>query len=109
MPYKDYDRYATLKNTDGTTDRMPFVKIPKNASDKYENWNPDTSRLDRISQKYYGNPFYDFLILYANAIYTNEFDIPDGALIRIPFPLVKAKADYDAALQLYKSQNGEST
>jgi len=81
---------------------MPFVKLPTNPSDKFEYWNSMTSRLDKISQKYYGNPFYDYLILYGNNIYLNEFDIPDGALIRIPFPLVKAKADYDAALVAFK-------
>jgi len=98
MPYKDYKRYEKLKNTDGTTDSMPFVNLPTNPSDKFEYWNVGFSRMDKISQKYYGNPFYDFLILYANNIYLNEFDIPDGALIRVPFPLSKVKADYEAAL-----------
>jgi hypothetical protein len=102
MPYQDYKRYEILKNSDGTTDAMPFVNLPNNPSDKYEYWNINFSRLDKLSQKYYGNPFYDFLILYANKIYLNEFDIPDGALIRIPFPLQKAKADYEAALQAFK-------
>ena len=102
MPYKDYDRYAILKNADGTIDSMPFVNLPINSSDKYEYWNSETSRMDKISQKYYGNPFYDFIILYGNAIYVNEFDIPDNALIRIPFPLNKAKADYEAILSAYK-------
>jgi len=103
MPYQDYDRYQILKNTNGTTDQMPFVNLPINPSDKFEYWNTEFSRLDKISQKYYGNPFYDFLILYANRIYLTEFDIPDGALIRIPFPLTKAKADYEAALIAFKS------
>lgn len=102
MPYQDYNRYEILKNTNGTTDQMPFVSLPTNPSDKFEYWNTAYSRMDKISQKYYGNPFYDFLILYANKIYLNEFDIPDGALIRIPFPLVKAKADYEAALEAFK-------
>lgn len=105
MPKQDYKRYQILKNKDGTTDMMPFVTLPKNPSDKYEYWNAERSRMDRISQKYYGNPFYDFLILYANKIYLNEFDIPDGALIRIPFPLSKALSDYEAALQQYKTNN----
>jgi hypothetical protein len=103
MPYKDYDRYEPLKNDNGTTDMMPFVNIPINVSDKYEYWNVNFSRLDKLSQKYYGNPFYGFLILYANNIYTTEFDIPDDALIRIPFPLQKPKSDYDSALQQFKS------
>jgi hypothetical protein len=102
MPYRDYDRYAILKNDDGTISPMPFVALPTNTSDKYEYWNTDSSRMDKLSQKYYGNPFYDFLILYANGEYVSEFDIPDTALIRIPFPLDKAKADYESILSQYK-------
>jgi len=68
-----------------------------------EFWSSNTSRLDKISQKYYGNPFYDFLILYGNNIYNSEFDIPDGALIRIPFPLSKALAGYEAILTSLKN------
>jgi hypothetical protein len=83
---------------------MPFVDLPSNPSDKFEYWNPEFSRLDKLSQKYYGNPFYDFLILYANGDYVSEFDIPDNALIRIPFPLNKAKADYEAILSGFKNQ-----
>lgn len=103
MPYNDYKRYELLTNANGTIEPMPFVNLPINSSDKYEYWNTEYSRLDKISQKYYGNPFYDFLILYANNVYVNEFDIPDGQLIRIPFPLSKAKSDYEAILSAYKS------
>ena len=104
MPYTDYNRYSILENDDGTKDDIPFVNLPINSSDKYENWNPDFSRLDKLSQKYYGNPFYDFLILYANPEYVSEFDITDNALIRIPFPLAKVKADYEAILTKFKTQ-----
>jgi len=104
MPYVSYNRYAILKNSDGTTDSMPFIKLPINSSDKFEYWNSEFNRLEKLSQKYYGNPFYDFLILYANPEYTSEFDIPDGTLIRIPFPLSKVKADYEAILTAFKKQ-----
>jgi hypothetical protein len=103
MPQRDYDRYAILINSDGTYDLMPFVQLPINTSDKYETWNTEYSRLDKLSQKYYGNPFYDFLILYANS-YVSEFDIPDQTLIRIPFPLSKAKGDYENALTAFRTQ-----
>jgi len=105
MPYTDYNRYNILKTTTGVLSTMPFVSIPKNASDKYEYWNIEFSRLDKLSQKYYGNPFYDFLIMYANPSYVNEFDIPDNTLIRIPFPLAKVKGDYDSALLNYKNNS----
>ena len=104
MPYKDYNRYALLINDDGTTDQMPFVDLPINQSDKFEYWNTEFSRLDKLSQKYYGSPFYDFLILCANPMYTSEFDIADGSLIRIGFPLGKVKADYEAILTQFKNQ-----
>jgi hypothetical protein len=104
MPHPDYNRYSILRNSDGTTDNMPFVNLPVNASDKYEYWNVNYSRLDKLALKYYGNPFYDFLILYANPKYVNEFDILDNELIRIPFPLQKAKSDYEAALNAQKKQ-----
>lgn len=104
MPYVDYKRYDILKKGDGTMISMPFVKLQVNTSDKYELWNTEYSRLDKLSQKYYGNPFYDFLILYANPDYLTEFDIPDGVLIRIPFPLAKVKSEYEAVLSAYKNQ-----
>jgi|WetSurMetagenome_2_1015567.scaffolds.fasta_scaffold263756_2 hypothetical protein len=105
MPLQDYNRYAPLTTNDVIAiSTMPFVEIPTNPSDKFEYWNSNFSRLDKLSQKYYSNPFYDFLILYANNIYVSEFDIPDGTLIRIPFPLGKAKADYEALLTAYKKQ-----
>ena len=103
MAQKDYDRYAILTNANGTSDMMPFVVLPQNPSDKFEDWNTEYSRLDKLSQKYYGNPFYDFFILYANGFMT-EFDIPDGTLIRIPFPLTKVKADYENALAAYRQR-----
>jgi hypothetical protein len=37
-------------------------------------------------------------------MYVSEFDIPDGALIRIPFPLAKAKSDYEAKLKYIITQ-----
>ena len=82
---------------------MPFVNLPINPSDKYEFWNSEFSRMDKLSQKYYGNPFYDFFILYANG-FMSEFDIPDNTLIRIPFPLSKVKSDYETALTAYRKQ-----
>lgn len=103
MVVKDYDRYAILKNDDGTVQLMPFVSFPVNPSDKYEIWAVGRSRMDKLSDKYYGNPFYDFLILYANKEYCSEFDIPDGALIRIPFPLSLALAEYEAILSVLKN------
>jgi len=104
MPQLDYDRYAILYNTNGTIDRMPFIPIPINPTDKYEEWVVGRSRMDKLSKKYYNNPFYDFLILYANPEYISEFDIPDGIVVRIPFPLPTARAAYETELSAIKNK-----
>ena len=87
MPAQDYNRYLRLKLSDGTLEMMPFITIPTSNSDKTINWNSGRNRYDKLANTYYGNPFFDFLISYANPQYITEWDIPDGALIRIPFPL----------------------
>jgi hypothetical protein len=102
MPKLDYDRYQILRNNDGSTDMPPFVEIPVSPGDKYEEWREGFSRMDVISQKYYSNPFYDFFILYANPQYISEFDIPDGTVIRIPFPLDRVKLIYENSLTANK-------
>jgi len=101
---RDYDRYKILKNGDGTIDSMPFIELPENPSDKFEYWNVGFSRLDKLAQKYYGNPFYDFLILYANREFTTEWEIPDNTLIRIPFPLQTVIQQYENILLAIKNK-----
>lgn len=96
---KDYNRYEIFKNQDGTTDQLPYVPLVRNSSDKYETWKGGFSRLDKVAKRYYGNEFFDFLILWGNPQYLSEFDIEDGDLIRIPFPLEKAKSDYEVELK----------
>lgn len=94
---KDYDRYYLLKKGD-IYKSMPFIKIPKNNTDKYIEWKSNIDRLDKLSEKYYGSPFYDFFILYANPEFLSEWDIPDNTIIRIPFPLDVVKSYYENEL-----------
>lgn len=102
MPQQDYDRYQILKNNDGSIDMPSYVDIPVSSADKYEAWKDGFSRMDILSQKYYNNPFYDFIILYANPQYISEFDIPDGTVIRIPFPLNRAILIFENTLTSIK-------
>ena len=95
----DYNRYELLKTTSGYYNQMPFIEIPESQSDKYIEWNINNSRTDRLSQQYYNSPLYGFFILYANSKYLTEWDIPDGEIIRIPFPFEKVKEDYESILK----------
>lgn len=98
MAQAEFDRYQVLKNNDGTIDMPPFVDIPVSPSDKYEEWKEGFSRMDIFSDVFYGNPFWDFLIMYGNPQFISEFDIPDGTVIRIPFPLDRAKTIFENTL-----------
>jgi hypothetical protein len=51
--------------------------------------------MDKISQQYYSTPTFGWLILAANGFYgCDEWSIPDGAILTIPFPLVASLQDY---------------
>jgi len=101
---RDYDRYELVRNNDGTVDQMPFVPIPQSTGDKYISWVEGRSRMDKLSQRYYGSPFFDWLIMYANPEWISEFDIPNNATIRVPFPLGNALQDYQAVLSSIRSE-----
>ena len=103
MPRIDYDRYELYRNNDNTINQLPFVSIPISRSDKYEPWRYD-SRMEKLATRFYDNPFFDFLIMYANPEYISEFDIPEGTIIRIPFPLDNAKFEYERGLKLIKDR-----
>jgi hypothetical protein len=54
-----------------------------------------TSRLDKLSNLYYLNPYSGWLILLANPEFGGlEFNIPDTTQIRIPYP-------FDNALEVF--------
>ena len=101
---RDYNRYELVTNDDGTVDQMPFVPIPSTSTDKYVQWIVGKNRLDKLSQRYYATPYYDWLIIYANPEFITEFDIPDGATIRIPFPLDRVLGYYQEILSTIRSQ-----
>lgn len=101
---RDYDRYQLLKNGDGTINQSPFIRISSSTVDKYVEWINGKSRLDKLSQKYYGSPTFDWLILYANPEFISEFDIVDGTIIRIPFPLDRVINEYQSVLSSIRSQ-----
>ena len=78
---------------------VPFVKIPSKSSDKRFFYKIGVSRLDKISQEYYGTPFFGWLIQQANPQYSgSEWSIPDGAILTIPFPLLTSLQDYNNEL-----------
>lgn len=83
MPFQFY---KPLKVNDSMLD-MPPVKISLRKTDKYITYQKNKARLDFIAGEIYKDETLWRLIMWANSEYFLEFDIPDNAIIRIPYPL----------------------
>ena len=96
-----YDRYSQFRQ-DGSISIVPFGSVPQKDTDFYEVYNKGKTRLDIISYHYYNDSGYGWLIMQANPQYGSiEFNIPDGALLRIPYPLSQSIQDYRASIEEY--------
>lgn len=101
-----YDRYSRFR-TNGKVFIPPFVKIIEKNTDYFETYHKGVTRLDLISYDYYGSPDYDWLILMANpTLGSMEFEIPDGAIIRIPYPLATTLELYDKEIERHTALYG---
>lgn len=90
-------RYAKLK-FDGEMRSFPKIKIRNRNTDIFVTYNPNITRLDRIAADAYGDDTLYWIILLANPQYYMEFDIPSGAVIRIPAPITDVLAEYNSKI-----------
>lgn len=102
-----FDRYNRFRD-DGGMKPVPGIVIPESSSDKYAIYKQGISRLDKLSNLYYNNPYSGWLILLANPQFGGlEFNIPDSTSIRIPYPLESGLNRYINEIQNYKELYGE--
>jgi hypothetical protein len=100
-----FDRYSPFK-INGQVEIVPFIEIQKKGTDKYIKFNSQTMRLDKISYEYYNDPDYAWLIMQANPEYGSmENLIPNGCILRIPFPLDETINIYLNDIVAYKELN----
>ena len=100
------NRYSKMV-IDGKIVRLPLVSLEKKDTDYFEVYHKNHSSLDNISYQYYDDPNYVWLILMANQDYGSlEYEIPDGAILRIPFPLESALSDYNGKLDRMMAMYG---
>jgi hypothetical protein len=98
MATQYYNRYNEFL-LNGQQTVVSYVNLPSKSSDKKYIYREGMTRLDKISQQYYGTPFFGWLIQQANPRYTGlEAAIPDGAVLTIPFPLLTSLQDYKGAI-----------
>jgi len=102
-----YDRYQFFVQ-DGEFKIVPGIEIPIKGTDRYMQYTRGKDRLDKLSQEYYNSPTFGWLIMLANpGSGTNEFEIPNNFLLRIPFPLINTLQDYRRGVELYKLYYGD--
>lgn len=100
-----YDRYKLFRSN-GKISIVPFGEIHKRDTDCYEVYEKGKTRLDILSYDYYKDSNYGWLIMQANPEYGSmEFEIPDKSILRIPFPLSEAIADYENSIREYNNLN----
>jgi hypothetical protein len=96
-----YNRYQQFF-INGEQTVVPFVPLPSKTSDQRYIYRTGFSRLDKVSQQFYGTPYFGWLIQVANPQYSgSEFSIPDGAVLTIPFPLIASLQDYKNSYENY--------
>jgi hypothetical protein len=94
-----FNRYQQFL-IDGQQTVVPYVNLPKKSTDVKYVFRAGVSRLDKISQEYYSSPYFGWLILLGNPEYGGlEWNIPDNAVITIPYPLVASLQDYNNSLK----------
>jgi hypothetical protein len=98
MAREYYNRYTDFL-IEGVQNVVPFVNLPSKSSDKKFIYKVGESRLDKISQLNYGTPYFGWLIMMANPQFGGqEWSIPDGSILTIPFPLITSLQDYKSQL-----------
>lgn len=102
-----YDRYTHFKS-DGKILSTPLITISERSTDKFIVYKLGETRLDKVSQTYYGAPYYNWLILNANPQYGGlEFTINDGDIIRVPFPFLEVIQEFETKTQQYINHYGK--
>jgi hypothetical protein len=96
-----YNRYQNFL-INGNQTVVPYVTLPTRTTDQRYIYRENQSRLDKISYEKYGSPYFGWLILIANPTYGGlETNIPDGAILNIPYPLLGALLDYKNAIDTH--------
>ena len=96
-----FDRYSRFR-INGQITKIPMVTLTEKDSDRFIVYKAGVTRLDNVSYEHYGDANYDWLIMLANREYGSlEFNIPDGATLRIPWPLSLTLEDYNNQVEKY--------
>lgn len=101
-----YDRYKRFR-VNGLVNIPISVKITPKSTDYFETYVKGKTRFDLLSYDYYGDAGYDWLILMANpSLPALEYMIPEGTVVRIPYPLDITLESYNSQIDKYEALQG---
>ena len=96
-----YDRYSEFI-VNGDYIMVPSITLDIKSSDRETVYKVGKTRMDKLSQQYYDTPYFGWLIMQANPEYGGqEWNIPDGTLIRIPHPLMTSLEEYKSKVDTH--------
>ena len=95
-----YSRYGVFISG-STMLTIPSIPVPPGDEDVFIPYDSNSTRMDRLAAEYYGDDSYWWIIMMANPEYYFEFDIPSGAIIRVPLPLDSVIANFQQTAQNY--------
>jgi hypothetical protein len=96
-----YNRYTDF-TVDGKHIPIPYIPLKSKSTDKKIIYKVGRSRLDKISALYYDTPYFGWLILQANpAVGGLEWNIKDGQVLIVPYPLVASLQEYKKGVDEY--------
>jgi hypothetical protein len=103
----EFNRYSMFCEN-GMIKKIPFIGLPVKGTDKHILFKRGEMRLDKVSYDYYGSPDFAWLIMQANPEYGSiEYFIPDGVVLRIPYPLEDTLNQYVEGIKEYKKLHGD--
>ena len=87
------NRYQFTKKMDGKDcyKTTQYPKFPRRATDLYI-FSREGDRLDNLSNEFYEDPRFWWVLAEANAMAHGTLVVPPGIQIRIPFPLTDLTA-----------------
>jgi hypothetical protein len=101
------DRYSQFR-VNAEMKPVPGITIPSSGEDKSMIYKQGLTRLDKLSNLYYNNPYSGWIIMLANPEYGGlEFNIPDMTMLRVPFPYESAVSRYITEVRNHKLLYGE--